>query len=173
METVALMYKIKLRCTRCGNRWVRRTSNPASADPPCPRVTQWDADGNPTATCGQEVNPIGMDYTSNRAPSIGGENLYVRALDETNRIVTEDYGMSNIHTDGGNQHHGDVAAPKLRPDLQARADNMFAPPKTRRNPMPRLDAGMLGRFVDPKAPDVMRAIHEAKWRPPVHIVNER
>ena len=121
----------------------------------------------PNLNCGKVQEVRGIDFDNPRAPASIGGDVRIRAVDETARIVMEDHGLTDLRSD---QRPGDTAAPRLRPDLQARADNMFAKPKINGHNMPRIDGGMLGRFHDPKTPDVMGAISKARWRPPVNII---
>lgn len=119
--------------------------------------------------------PIGMDFSSNKAPAQIGQNVFVKARDEAYQIAAEDYGLTDIRDD---VHRGEIAAPKLAPHLQKQADNFFTRPKVvtsngQSANLPRFTTGMLNKFVDPKAPDVMGAIHREQWRPPVYIVNQR
>jgi hypothetical protein len=51
-----------------------------------------------------------------------GDKVVVRAIDETARIVQEDYKMTDLRD---NLREGDMAAPKLPPQQQAAADSFF------------------------------------------------
>jgi hypothetical protein len=165
MEALAMMRVRAIHhCRVCGRTWKSRPfksreTAEAARLPKCPNLA-----------CGTEATPIGMDLSKNRAPATIGANLRIKAVDETARIVMEDHGLGDLRSD---QRMGDTAAPRLRPDLQKIADNMFAPPKARgARPLPRVTTANLARYHDPKTPDVMGAIHGARWRPPVHIINE-
>lgn len=157
-------YQITMSCTRCGNRWKRRTKSPDSPDPPCPNLA-----------CGETPITRGMDLSSSRAPATIGANPRVQAVDETYKIVTQDYGMTDMRDD---VREGESATPKLPPAQQTMADNYFGGPKGRRTRMPGFNAGasvaaaLSGRLSDPVS--TQRSIvqtHQKRIRPPVHIVN--
>lgn len=68
---------------------------------------------------------VGFDPAEGKAPALGGSS-FARAMDLTNEIVAADHGMTNLND---SMRPGEVTAPKLRPDLQAKADAFFSPPK--------------------------------------------
>jgi hypothetical protein len=158
-------YKITCQCSRCGFRWSRKTTKPDSPDPPCPNLA-----------CGEVQTPIGMDYSSNRAPGITGGNTLTKAYDETAQIVMDTYGMTDMRDD---RHEGETSAPKLPPAQQAAADNYFGGPKGARrtrgfNGAAHAAAALSGRLTDPVT--VARSIgttHANRIRPPVHILNRQ
>lgn len=75
-------------CTSCGKRYRRVEEGPAHY-PPCP-------------DCGAAQMPPPLDRIS--APAIVGTKS--RAVDEAYRIVSEDYGLTNLHD---NAREGDTA----------------------------------------------------------------
>lgn len=170
-------YKIICRCTRCNHRWNRFTADITSPDPPCPRVTMRDDDGKPVSTCGKETVPIGMDFSSTRAPALGGTSIRTKAIDETAEMVMQDYGLTDMRDD---VREGETASPKLPPRQQEMADNYFGGPKARRMNMPGFNpaaaaaAAMSGRLSDTASTQrSLGAVHAARVRPPVHIVNRQ
>jgi len=50
------------------------------------------------------------------APAIRSNNPRIKAWDETQKIVAEDYGMTDLNV--GSLREGDTMVPKLRPDLE-------------------------------------------------------
>lgn len=169
-----MRYKITCRCTRCNHRWSRKTSNPAETDPPCPRPTKYDLDGvTVLETCGMQMNPIGMDLTSNKAPAAIGGNISIKAIDETAKIVMEDYGMTDLRSD---VRETESMAPKLPPAQQQRADNFFGGAGGRRpmrgfNPAAHAAAAMRGQLSDAGSTNrSIGAAHANRLQPPVHVV---
>lgn len=157
-------YRITCRCTHCGTRWARRTKNPDSRDPPCPNLA-----------CGENVVPIGMDLSSNKAPAAIGGNIHNKAIDETAKMVMEDYGITDMRDD---VRRGETASPKLPPQQQALADNFFGGPKGGRRSMPGFNparhaaAAVSGQLVDPASTQrSIGSVHANRVRPPVHIIN--
>lgn len=158
-----MFYKITCRCTICGHRWHRRTKNPDSPDPPCPNLD-----------CGAQGQPIGMDLSLNKAPAAVGMSIGVKAIDETVRMVMEDYGMTDMRSD---VREGESAAPKLPPQQQALADGYFGGGAGRRrtggiNLAAHARAALSGRLSDPRSTAMsIGATHAARMRPNVEIVN--
>lgn len=115
---------------------------------------------------------IGMDFASNRAPGIIGTNVHVKAIDETAKIVMEDYGHTDMRDD---VRPGETMAPKLPPAQQAAADNYFGGGRKRElggvNLARHARAAMAGALVDPGSTNrSIGSVHAARVRPPVHIV---
>lgn len=172
-----MRYKITCRCRACGHRWSRITKDPESPDPPCPRVTRYDEDGKPLSTCGTEVTPVGLDLSLNKAPAAIGGNIHIKAIDETQKIVTEDYGLSDIRSD---VRIGESAAPKLAPQQQAMADAFFNGGRKQAAPAGMTGninlarharAAMSGALSDAHAESAsIGAVHRNKLRPPVRLV---
>lgn len=163
------MFKVTCRCVQCGHRWMYRTKHPDRPDPPCPNLD-----------CGVQGEPIGMDLTLNKAPAAVGMNIGVKAIDETAKIVMEDYGMTNLRSD---VRETESAAPPLPPVLQRQADNYFGggPKGQRRSPgMPinlaaHARAALAGRFNDPRGADqTIGAAHRARLaKPTITVATER
>lgn len=152
-------YRITLRCDDCGHRYKRMVSDLAAPDPPCPRC----------ATAAKA--PIGLDIAAGRAPAIGGSPT-VKAMDYTMEAVAQDYGFTDLKTDG---REGATMAPPLPPAQQAQADAMFNPTERARqmksaNPAvaARLNqiaaTAMHGGYAQKAAgaPDPVAVAHEGK-----------
>jgi hypothetical protein len=115
-------YRIKLRCRRCGRRYAYITTKLDRKDPPCPKVAcrvarEIEADRLQTA------NMLKM-FDEGRSPAHIGANVGVKAVDETAKIVMEDYRLTDLKD---NIRHGETMAPKLPVHQQQAADNFFNP----------------------------------------------
>jgi hypothetical protein len=128
-------------------------------------------------TCGEVHAPIGMDLTLNKAPAAIGGNIQVKAIDETAKIVMEDYGMTDLRSD---VRETESAAPKLPPVLQRQADNFFGGgPKGQRrsgsgmpiNLAAHARAALAGGLRDPRTESqTIGAAHRTRMAPPVLTV---
>jgi hypothetical protein len=105
------VFQLSLKCQDCGHKYRRIVPSEDAPDPPCPKCAVM-----PKA-------PIGLDVTAGRAPAIGG-NATVRAMDYTMEAVAQDYGFTDLKTDG---RQGATMAPPLPKEQQAAADAMFNP----------------------------------------------
>jgi len=113
------------RCRSCGNRFhVNRLTADSSKvkTPNCPRRSCLGKSRE------SHTPDIGFDPAEGKAPAVGG-SPFARAMDITNEIVAADHGMTDLNT---SMRSGEITAPKLRPDLQAKADAFFNPPKRER-----------------------------------------
>lgn len=110
-------YKITYRCQRCGGKFSKLVSNPDTAKLKCQNMD-----------CRHVQKNIGLDLSAGTSPGIVGASNVVKAVDETARIVMEDYGLSNLKD---NLREGDSAAPSLPPQQQALADGFFNGKNTR------------------------------------------
>jgi hypothetical protein len=170
------------RCTDCGHKWRFKafSADKSGDDVPvqeCPKCEKVQVD-------------IGMDVAAGKAPGIGG-NPAVRAMDISMEITAEQYGLTNLETDG---RVGATMAPKLPAQQQAAADGMFdakARGKVQgfaRNPIlarARMMAGALQAGKDPNAVvagptrpqtpavNAIESIHRAQYRMPVTILNQK
>jgi hypothetical protein len=115
-------YRNIYQCPQCGTKW----KGPVYTAMPGMTAVE-DAETRPIPNCpnldcGIAQIPRGMDMSSNRAPATIGANISVKAIDETAKIVMQDYGMTDLRTD---VREHETASPKLAPVLQAQADNFF------------------------------------------------
>lgn len=152
-----------IHCRRCGHRFRHITKFQPELDdptPPCPNLA-----------CGEASDPIGMDLSLNTAPASIGGNIHVKAVDETARIVMEEHGMTDLRDD---VRPGETMAPKLHPQLQAKADNFFGGPRVHRNsrgfnPGMHAAAAMQGAFVDRGSTAAsIEAVHRNRVTVPTH-----
>lgn len=106
------------RCRSCGNRFgvKRLTDDPSKVKAPkCPR-----------RSCGgksreSHVPDIGMNVADGKAPGVVG-SIPVLAYDAAAQIAMSDHGMTDLQD---HRRAGEATAPKLRPDLQQKADNFW------------------------------------------------
>jgi hypothetical protein len=98
-----------LRCRVCGCKFKQRVKDGGKPSAKCPNLA-----------CGEE-NPD-RGYDPQGAPIKIGGSLTVKAVDETARIVMEDYKLGDLQD---NLREGDIAAPKLTHHLQQQADAFF------------------------------------------------
>jgi hypothetical protein len=149
-----------MRCVRCGIKWSRKTTNPESRDPPCPNLA-----------CGEQREPVGIDFSMQKAPGIVGMSTQTKAIDETAKIVMEDYGMTDLRSDvrAGDPDRpgsGETMAPKLPPAQQAAADNFFQPQGRAKNvhgfnTARAVRAAMTGQLRDRQAINPIETLHSA------------
>jgi len=138
-----------------------------------------DVEDKPCPKCAKAQKTRGMDVSAGKAPSVGGSSI-VRAMDQTADIVMDNYGMTDLNSDG---RPGAIMAPQLPPHQQQRADNMFSP---KNNSMIGARAKQmiaaaaqgkgLGAFApprDPRTPDPIALVQATRQRPPIHFLNPR
>ena len=158
-------WEVKLRCPACGHRYKRVLKAeskeavdaiPDSALPPCP-------------CCKTAERVRGLDFNTPRAPAHVGGNVHVKAIDETAKIVMEDYKLGDLRSD---VRPGETATPKLAPHLQAQADGFFGGRKAAGlNPiLGRAAARALSGQARAGTPDVVGAVHKAKAMPPTKFI---
>ena len=94
----------------------------------------------PNLNCGVTQTPRGIDLSIPRAPGIIGESLQTKAIDESAKIVMEDYKMTDLRDD---VRPSETAAPKLPPHMQAQADAFFVG-RGKRNPQLNAKTAMMG-----------------------------
>jgi hypothetical protein len=105
------VWRLKLRCDDCGHIYRRTVGAEAEPDPPCPICARMPRP------------PIGLDLAAGKAPAVAS-NPTVKAMDWTMEAVAQDYGLTDLKTDG---RDGATMAPSLPPAQQAMADAMFNP----------------------------------------------
>jgi hypothetical protein len=113
-------YKVTYECDRCGHQWSRVYKTIPKVDPPCPTM-----DCRVAARVDQELREQRnfQSIVDHGAPGVIGANPAVQAIDKTAEIVMRDHGLTDLRD---NVREGEIMAPKLRPDLQAKADSVFA-----------------------------------------------
>ena len=166
---------IKENCTACGHKWKFKAfsyTQDASdvPDPACPK-------------CANVQQDIGLDVAAGKAPGIGGSSI-VKAMDYAMETTAEDYGLTDLKTDG---RVGATMAPSLPPVQQQRADAMFSGkgmrgmlgPKAKSMVSSMTAAARQGKTLGAFAGAAQAVrnpiadIHQAKQRPNVQLLNPR
>ena len=113
-------YRIRYRCARCGKEWSRVTTKVSSKDPPCPKLDCREA----LIAEAEERGARRMQkmLEERLAPAQVGASNAVKAVDVTAEIVMKDHKMTDL---ADNLREGDIAAPKLPPQMQAAVDGFF------------------------------------------------
>ena len=133
-------YKIKYQCELCGHEYSRTFKAIPIKDPPCP---------SKACAAKQEIEALKRQMANlqkmiedQHAPSQIGNKVVVKAVDETAKIVMEDYKMTDLKD---NIRHGESVAPKLPGQQQALADNYFGGGGLRAAGISSKQADALGR----------------------------
>lgn len=125
-------YQLVLRCRACKHRYKRvlelledeRIED--MPNPPCPKCAKKKierADAYETATPAIAHAGIEEVLAAQAAPGIVGAQV-VKAIDQTAKIVMEDYHLTNLKD---NVREGDTMAPRLAFPQQKAADEFFGP----------------------------------------------
>ena len=120
-------YRHRFRCRHCGHEYQRVSTQVLMPAPPCPRKAC--ALERQIESQARELANLRQMFEEQRAPGHIGDKVGVKAVDETARIVMEDYRLTDLKD---NIREGEVMAPKLPPHQQAAADNFFNPSATAR-----------------------------------------
>lgn len=128
---MTIRYRARYTCQGCNHHW---SGNAVVAHngltPEQDALYQVEMNGTPPCpNCGLDQKTRGIDLTLNKAPATVGQSLGVKAIDETARIVMQDYGLTDLRSD---VRQGETTAPKIAPALQAQADSFFGAPGKRR-----------------------------------------
>lgn len=134
-------YRVTLRCLRCNHTYSRVVKNITGANPPCPRKAC------KAAALEEEVEKRARNMArileTGKAPGHIGENVTVKAIDETASVVMQDYGLTDLKD---SIRPGESMAPKLPPAQQAQADGFFGGEAVRkRNNLNKRQMDNLGR----------------------------
>jgi predicted nucleic acid-binding Zn-ribbon protein len=114
-------YRITFGCDKCGHEWQRTLDYVPKRNPACPKRSCRESTALEEKD--REIARLQAMLAEQRPPGHIGANNAVRAVDETAKIVMEDYGMTDLKD---NVRPGENVAPKLPPAQQAAADGMFA-----------------------------------------------
>lgn len=172
-------YDIKCKCLRCSRVYVKRVSERFylelikgnKSDPPCPRKAC------KAAIAAEEIerkakNMVAL-IASQRAP--GTFSNGTRAIDVTNRIVSEDYGLTNLRDDD-RVRPDESSAPKLDPARQAMADSFFGGGRIAANPMMQArmaNAAALagsGALAPARGDHIIDHVMNRKYKPPYKVI---
>ena len=111
-------YQHRFRCCVCATQFTR-TRNSAEwigPRPNCPKKCEGRV---------KDSYVPDVERTEVQAPAIVG-SISAKAFDTAMEMTMQDQGMTNIND---SFRQGEPTAPKLRPDLQAKADSFFAGPQ--------------------------------------------
>lgn len=115
------MKRITFQCTKCGHQWIRTLKAEPKRDPPCPN--RRCVETSRLADLERENENLRRMLEEGCAPATIGQNIRVKAVDETARIVMEDGHYTDLRD---NVREGETMAPKLPQAQQALADAMFS-----------------------------------------------
>ncbi len=115
------MKRITFECGKCGHRWIRTLKAEPKKDPPCPN--RRCVETSQMTDLKRENENLRQMLEEGRAPATIGQNIRVKAVDETARIVMEDGHYTDLRD---NIREGEAMAPKLPQAQQALADAMFS-----------------------------------------------
>ena len=132
--------RVTYQCDDCGKQYKRVFKAVPKADPPCPNPRC--AAAREVAAMRREVETLKAMIASGSAPAQIGAKTVVKAVDETAKIVMEDYGMTNLR-DG--IRPGESVAPKLPPQQQAAADGYFGGKGMTQRGLSKQQVELLGR----------------------------
>lgn len=113
-------YKIRYKCELCGHEYSRTYKAIPIKDPSCP--SKACIAKQELASLKQQMANLQRMIEEGHAPGQIGNKVVVKAVDETARIVMEDYKMTDLKD---NIRHGENVAPKLPGQQQTLADNYF------------------------------------------------
>ena len=133
-------YRIKYQCELCSHEYSRTYKAIPIKDPPCPSkacIAQQEL-----ASLKQQVANLQRMVEEGRGPGQIGDKIVVKAVDETAKIVMEDYKMTDLKD---NIRHGEAVAPKLPGQQQTLADNYFGGAGLRAAGISAKQADALGR----------------------------
>lgn len=117
---MATVWRNRFNCKFCGHSWKsERFDTKAEAD------AAYEASGGAAIecpNCAKVLKARGIDLSIPKAPATVGQNVQVKAIDETAKVVMQDYGMTDLRTD---VREHETMVPKLPPLLQQQADGFF------------------------------------------------
>jgi hypothetical protein len=147
--------RITYQCPRCEHVYVRIFAAEPKRDPPCPN--KHCVDLQQMKDLQRQVANLTRMLEEGRPPAHIGENVRVKAIDETAKIVMEDNKLTDLRD---NIRPGETAVQKLPPKLQNAADGFFGGSKTvigqpnrGGNAVQRRLEAMGRRAMNMKAPD--------------------
>lgn len=186
-------YRVRCRCKRCGHIYRRIIKKLNDPDPPCPKKKCKEAIAAEQAEK-MEANVEEMIETG-ETPGHVGANVTVKAIDETAKIVMEDYQMTDLKD---NVRQGESMVPALTPRQAAMSKNFWGGGRMRERRNPTFLRGIGGRSEEMKdmnigqkaingafsIPDITKGrpadtqtgadelsrIHRSRYRPPVNII---
>lgn len=113
-------YRITCLCNRCGKTYSYVAARLSDPDKPCPKKKCKKAAAEEEIE--RRARNLAAMLAQQKAPGQVGANIGVKAIDETAKIVMEDYQMTDLKDD---VRGGEPVAPKLPPHQQKLADGFF------------------------------------------------
>ena len=113
-------WKITCLCHRCNKQYSYVATSLSSPDRPCQRKKCRQAAIQEEVEA--KARNLAAIIASQRAPGVVGDKVSVKAVDETAKVVMEDYKFTDLQD---NIRTGDIVAPKLPPPQQKLADGYF------------------------------------------------
>lgn len=113
-------YKITAMCGRCEQEFSWTTTTSIGKDRACPRKACKQAVHDEEVQ--REAANMARIIETQHPPGHIGDKVIVKAIDETAKIVMEDFGMTDLKD---NIRQGDSMAPKLPGQQQQAADSFF------------------------------------------------
>ena len=122
-------FEVKYNCDECNHTFYRITEHDprkgkSGRPPSCPECKKAEAIAKSQIKVRGDIKPqteeqknekIQTIIESKKFPARGG-SLVNKCWDDTQKIVAEDYGMTDLNV--GSLREGDTMVPKLRPDLE-------------------------------------------------------
>ena len=133
-------YKVSFSCEKCGHQWHRTYKAVPKKNPACPNKSCSEA--SELEQLKRENENLKRMLESGEAPAQIGKNVRVKAVDETAKIVMEDFHMTDLK-DG--IRAGENMAPKLPQAQQAAADNYFGGGAMKSAGLNKKQTDLLGR----------------------------
>lgn len=113
-------YKMNYRCELCGTEYSKICKAPPKKTPDCPN--KGCSDKARIAEMEKQIINLTKMLESGVAPAQIGHKTVVKAIDETSKIVMEDFSMTNLKD---HLRTGETMAPSLPVAQQKLADNYF------------------------------------------------
>lgn len=183
------MYEVRYCCDKCEHTFYRTTDfDPRKKKdfrtPACPECRKKAAAAKSYIKLHGDVKPqtieekdaaIGGIIADKKFPNMTGRSGFTKAMDETAKIVMEDYKMTDLRD---NLREGDNMVPKLRPDLEKQVGEGFN--QNQKNNVAGLAGANLNKVLTSaingnrfsKQGDVVSQAMSVVQRPNVNIINE-
>ncbi len=118
-------YRVRFQCAACGHQWTGTYKAIPSDDPPCPN--KYCEQIREAADVKARLARLEKMLAEGSGPAHIGQNVKVKAIDQTAEIVMEDHKLTNLRDD---IRPGESMVPKLPGPMQAAADSFFSGNKT-------------------------------------------
>jgi hypothetical protein len=115
------LYKCAYRCEQCDHTWTKTFKAVPKHDPKCPNKRC--AEAREMKQMRLELARMQKMLAEGTGPAHIGENVKVKAIDQTAEVVMADYKMTDLKD---SIRPGENMAPKLPAPMQTAADNFFS-----------------------------------------------